>query len=306
MISQININHWGTEWKVPIPEKMEYYDLPGAPLVRVYKNLLPSNDRILEILIDSEKNPKRYKRFGSWVPWADLGITHSPTGSNIYNIRSSDEEILLIQEIFNAYYISLSDYSAFHSIPSNIKTFPDGPGIYKYDHTKKYPTGDMFPQFNMNYHTDFVFSLKDNPGKKPITSTTMYFNDNYDGGEVVFNIEKRLSRPYYNREEQFLSDEKYVSGDVIYKPEAGDVVVFPSGNPDFLSNRGFYFHCVNRVTNGDKYFCSIFNSYEFYGSDYWKSGVEEYGEDLWNWLEKKRVWTSGFKNKAVDLKEENK
>ena len=76
---------------------------------------------------------------------------------------------------------------------------------------------------------------------------------------MVFNLEPRLSRPYYKRSEQFDESEPYYSGRIVYKPEAGDVVVFPSGNPDYLSDDGFYFHCVNRVTGGDKYFLSIFN-----------------------------------------------
>lgn len=289
-------------------ESLVFYDLDGAPLVRVYKNLLPNVDKIMNTLIASEKDSSSYSLFNKWEPWNDLG-TQISVGLQDYKkfndpsfdyMYGSDEEALLMKEIYDAYYLSLDNYSKEYGLPTNLETFPDGPCFYKYDHTLPSPTPNT-PEYNMNYHTDFAFSLKDNPGKKSITTCTMYLNDNYDGGEMVFNLEPRLSRPYYKRSEQFSDDEPYYSGRIVYRPQAGDVVVFPSGNPDYLSDNGFYFHCVNRVTAGNKYFLSMFNSYEFHGSKYWQDGIDEYGKDLWIWLEKYRTRRAGFKKKKVSL-----
>lgn len=284
---------------------MDYYALEGAPLVRVYKNLLPRHKEIYEVLIDSEKNPEKYKIFGNWLPWNELGSMlpaglsgYFPGSENLFNLN--DYETSLLSEIYDAYYSSLEHYSRDSGIDQVGEVFPDGPCFYKYDHTLPAPTPNT-PEFSMNYHTDFAFSLKDNPGKKSITTCTMYLNDDYSGGEMVFNLEPRLSRPYYKRSEQFLDSEEYLSGRIIYKPEAGDVVVFPSGNPEYLSSEGYYFHCVNRVTGGNKYFCSIFNSYEYLGSKEFQESIEEYGEDLWLWLERRRTYNAGFKKKAVSL-----
>jgi hypothetical protein len=291
---------------------LEYYDIPGAPLARVYKNLLPNVDRLLDLLRLSEKNPQQYKYFNGWQTWNDLGTMvpaglngmSSPNAHNLWeqyfqnNERNIESELLL--EVYQAYFVSLDHYMQDKPEIKEIKTFPDGPAFYKYDHTLPAPTF-YTPEYSMNYHTDFAFSLKDNPGKKSITTTTMYLNDDYLGGEMVFNLEPRLARPYYKRSDQFGVDEPYIDGRIIYRPEAGDVVVFPSGNPDYLSDDGFYFHCVNRVTAADKYFLSIFNSYEFAGSKEWQEGIEEYGKDLWIWLERKRTYNAGFKKKAVSL-----
>lgn len=296
-------------------EDIQYYDLPGAPLVRVYTNLLPNNDKILEVLKRSEENPEKYELFGKWTKWNDLG-THVSAGlpeyawdaikrgttDNLDNLEIRTEEEMLLKEVYDAYFTSLQNYGEDHGLPKDLEVFPDGPSFYRYDHSLPAPSIST-PEFNMNYHTDFAFSLKDNPGKKPITTCTMYFNDDYDGGHMVFNLEDRLSRPYYKRSEQYEDDEILTSGGVMYKPSAGDVVVFPSGNPDFLFGDKFYFHCVNRVMGGDKYFASIFNSYEYHGSEVWQEGIEEYGKDLWLWLEKRRVYRSGYKKKAVDLDE---
>lgn len=292
-------------------QELEYFDLPGAPLARVYKNLLPNVNKLLNLLKESEKNPKDYKIFNSWQVWNDLG-SMVPAGipgfkkeyandiEKYFEFNEKNEENLLLAEVYAAYYITQDHYLKDKNLPEELNLFPDGPAFYKYDHTFPAPTPNT-PEYNMNYHTDFAFSLKDNPGKKSITTFTMYLNDDYDGGEVVFNIEPRLSRPYYKRSEQFSDDEPYYSGRISYRPEAGDIMVFPSGNPDYLADDGFYFHCVNRVTGGDKYFASIFNSYIFEGSDYWKEGIREYGEELWTWLERKRTHNAGFKKKAVSL-----
>jgi hypothetical protein len=286
-------------------KELEYYDLPGAPLVRVYKNLLPRVKEIQDLLIDSESNPEKYKKFNKWYQWNDLG-TMIPVGlggyvfgTDYFGGKEPTKEESLLAEIYDAYFTSLQHYASDYDL-GDVKTFPDGPCFYKYDYTKPAPTPNT-PEFHMNYHTDFAFSLKDNPGKKSITTTTMYLNDDYMGGEVVYNIEPRLARPYYKRSEQFSKNEPYISGRAIYTPEAGDVVVFPAGNPEYLSDKGYYFHCVNRVWGGDKYFVSIFNSYEYHGSKEFQEGVEEYGEELWTWLERRRTYNAGFKKKAVSL-----
>lgn len=288
-----------------MPADLEYYDLPNAPRVRVYKNLLPRVKEIEYLLRDSEANPENYEKFNSWYKWNDLG-TMTPTGLGGYQYgvdyfrgRTPTHEESLLAEIYNAYFISLKHYTEEYGV-ADLDTFPDGPCFYKYDYKLPAPTPNT-PEFHMNYHTDFAFSLKDNPGKKSITTTTMYLNDNYHGGEVVYNIEPRLARPYYKRSEQFAEDEPYISGRAVYTPEAGDVVVFPAGNPDYLSEDGYYFHCVNRVWGGDKYFLSIFNSYEYHGSEEFQDGLEEYGEELWTWLERRRTYNAGFKKKAVSL-----
>lgn len=286
-------------------QELEYYDLPGAPMVRVYKNLLPRIKEIEHLLRDSEANPGKYKIFKEWYPWNDLG-TMAPRGLdgyhpgvNYFEGRGPTHEESLLLDIYNAYFLTLEHYSKEYGI-DHINTFPDGPCFYKYDHTLPAPTPNT-PEFHMNYHTDFPFALKDNPGKKSITTTTMYLNDGYLGGEVVYNIEPRLARPYYKRSEQFKPTDKMISGRAVYTPEAGDVVVFPAGNPEHLSDNGYYFHCVNRVWGDDKYFLSIFNSYEYKGSDEYQEGVEEFGEELWTWLERKRIYNAGFKKKAVSL-----
>ncbi len=68
----------------------------------------------------------------------------------------------------------------------------------------------------------------------------MYFNDDYKKGGVIFNIE----------------------GDRIrYKPNAGDVIVFPSGSPLFPGNKK-YLHAVETAYEKNKFISRNYIMYE--------------------------------------------
>jgi hypothetical protein len=65
-----------------------------------------------------------------------------------------------------------------------------------------------------------------------------------------------------------------------YKPVAGDLVVFPSGEP--------YFHGVKSISNGNKYLIRTFWQWEYPGSEEWLANQEKYGQEEWAklWKEK--------------------
>jgi hypothetical protein len=87
----------------------------------------------------------------------------------------------------------------------------------------------------MAYHTDYVGY--DDAQPDFALTCTMYINDNYEGGDVAFKVGK---------------------DDYVYKPQAGDVMVFPSGHPDLLSEENVCVHGVKKITSGLKYFIRIF------------------------------------------------
>ena len=77
--------------------------------------------------------------------------------------------------------------------------------------------------------------------------------------------------------------EFYVDGEFVpaYKPEAGDIMVFPSGEP--------YYHGVRTATQGNKYLIRNFMIYPYPGSPEWLANQIEYGAIKWLEMEKKRV-----------------
>jgi hypothetical protein len=97
----------------------------------------------------------------------------------------------------------------------------------------------------------------------------MYLNDDYDGGEVSFKVFQDESND---------PDAEYVRH--MYKPESGDVTIFPSRAP--------YYHGVRSVHNGIKYFIRSFYMYDYDGSEEWHANKNKYGEELWRQMEVER------------------
>jgi hypothetical protein len=234
--------------------KIEIY-----PRVVVYKNTLPRWKEYIELLKRSESEPPRYY-FQDWEDWYGFGrmMNLSMKHPGVpYEVNSDDEYALLqkdfLQDVTNAYYAASADYVQTYgiSLPNWVN---NGISICKYWESPKQNT------MAMHYHTDYVGANASAPGKKFAITCTIYINDDYDGGGLSFLRED--------------------TGDVIdYKPEAGDIVVFPSGDP--VTGASHYFHGVDRVDNGEKYFIRCFWSYEFEGTKEWHEGVEKYGQDVW-------------------------
>jgi hypothetical protein len=68
----------------------------------------------------------------------------------------------------------------------------------------------------------------------------------------------------------------------MYKPEAGDFLIFPSGHPEILTKEGqVYLHGVMPVTKEKKYISRMYwMKYEI-GSDEWFEKENEFGKDVW-------------------------
>lgn len=118
----------------------------------------------------------------------------------------------------------------------------------------KYNTGG-----SMLYHTDYqqerahIFEPKFN------TTCLFYLNDNYTGGEISFAI---------------IDENTGGIKDLIdYKPEAGDMVIFPSNLP--------VYHGVKPITEGEKYIIRTYWKTTPDASADWEAGVAEYGLEEW-------------------------
>jgi hypothetical protein len=242
--------------------KIEIY-----PRVIVYKNILPDWEKYLNLLKRSETENANYF-FEEWGDWYGLGTMMNLPMKNrhmAYELTSEDEYELLqkqfLEALTEAYYKCTEDY-----VISNQISLPNwannGISICKYFVSEDYK--DMA----MSYHTDYRGFDSESPGKKYAITCTIYLNDDYEGGGL-----------------SFLQEE---TGDVIdYKPEAGDIVVFPSGNP--ITGTSNYFHGVDKVGEKEKYFIRCFWSYDFPGTPEWHNNSEKYGKEEWEAMETDRM-----------------
>lgn len=242
--------------------KIEIY-----PKVIVYKNNLPRWKEYIGLLKKSESESAKYY-FKEWQDWYGFGtmmnLPMNRQGQD-YVVDSNDEYALLQRDFLNdvtkAYYECTEDYINTYNVqlPNWVN---NGLSICKYFESPKQN------EMAMHYHTDYRGFDADSPGKKYAITCTIYINDDYDGGGL-----------------SFLKDD---TGEVIdYKPEAGDIVVFPSGDP--LTGSSHYFHGVDRVDNGEKYFIRCFWSYDFPGTEEWNYNLEKYGKEAWEKIDSERM-----------------
>lgn len=116
--------------------------------------------------------------------------------------------------------------------------------------------------YAIGYHNDNKGSESKIPGGKPTITTTIYLNDDYEGGGVSFL-------------------NQYVNSVINYKPAAGDVTVFPSFSP--------FFHAALPLSKNYKYFLRHFLTWNYPGSKEYHEGLSKYGQEIWDVIEENRI-----------------
>ena len=233
--------------------------------VTVYNNYIKNTESYKQLLIDSENNLEKDIYFSEWGPWYELGTMMNIGMLNkneTINILPSDTEYIklqkqFMQEISEAFFVTTEDYINEWGITYQ-KWARSGLSICKYIPTIEKNLQHMALQ----YHTDTHHFNEDSPGNKFAVTCTMYLNDDYDGGEISFLDE---------------SEGKIVK----YKPKAGDVLVFPSGEP--------YYHGIHQVYNGDRYIIRTWWYEDFPGTKEWHENEKKYGKELWKQMEDQRI-----------------
>jgi hypothetical protein len=251
------------------------------PKIFVYKNMFKDVDKVYSVLKESAEN-KEDRILEKWVPWSRFGdylpeailnkLKHGPdTIENINKIKTEtsiqeDQKqfILELLDIFNQttrHYAEKNDldFDLNEKIVSKYgkEEFlweQRGPQIARYRQ-------DMEGPVAMNYHSDYIREPIIKPAHKFVVTVLAYFNDDYENGEIDFCIGKDLYK---------------------YKPEAGDIVIFPSGHPDILTKDGdVYLHGVMPAKGPNKYLCRMYLAKYEHGDDEWYEKENEFGADVW-------------------------
>ena len=250
------------------------------PNILVYKNMFKDISNSYKVLTDSlAKSDDRL--FGPWKEWSIFGdylnpiipgFSMSEKYGNLKDIKTTTEtqenQKNFAVEMMENFHLVTEDYIKRHNIDIDLnETSVDESGnivptwrwtggtIGKYHiSTKDYPIG-------MRYHSDYIREQGHSPGYKFVVTCTIYFNDNYEGGEVDFVMGDKL---------------------VKYKPEAGDLLVFPSGHPDYLTEDGMpYLHAVMPSYNNNKFLSRMYWQKYQKGTDEWYEKETEFGKEVW-------------------------
>jgi len=248
------------------------------PQIFVYKNMFKDITKTHSELKNSSGHEDEL--LNEWTKWSDFGEYLNPTFkdhphgfSTEYlqqiETKTDKQEVqkLALLELFNNFYAVTKDYA----IKNNIDLDQDkeitnhygeqvkewnrsGPSIARY-------RTDIVDPIAMTYHSDYIRQPIVSPGYKFVITALVYFNDDYDGGEIDFIVDGEAYK---------------------YKPEAGDFLVFPSGHPDILTKNGsVYIHGVMPARKTSKYLSRMYWMKYSLGDDEWFEKEKEFGKDVW-------------------------
>jgi hypothetical protein len=251
------------------------------PKIFVYKNLFKDIGKTYNILKESKGEEDGL--FSPWSQWSRFGEYINPIFKN-YNdnlklehvekvktlTEKQEEHKQVLLEILNNFLTATEDYIAKNNVKfdknkiiSDIKD-QNGNPVKEWEYTgpsiARYKTNIEDP-LAMTYHTDYIREPIVSPGYKFVITALTYFNDNYEGGEIDF----------------IANGEAYM-----YKPEAGDIVIFPSGHPELLmSENSIYLHGVMPATQNSKYLSRMYWTKYSSGAPEWFENEEKFGKAKW-------------------------
>jgi hypothetical protein len=245
------------------------------PKIFVYKNVFKDIHQTFAELSSTESG-----LFSPWTKWSHFGEYLNPTFQNephgltiesIKQIKTKTEkennQKMAILELFENFYLVTEDYALKNEIEINNKKViagKNGEQVLEWKMTgpsiARYRT-DIDDDLAMTYHSDYIREPITSPGYKFAITALAYFNDDYEGGEIDFIVD----------------GEAYM-----YKPEAGDFLVFPSGHPDILTKNGsVYIHGVMPATGSSKYLSRMYWMKYSVGDQEWFDKEAEFGSEVW-------------------------
>lgn len=252
------------------------------PFVSLYKNVFQDVDSLFDIV----KNFQPSRLIAEWEPWYELGSRTKIENTHLNELDENELRHKYLFETFNkAIWDAYNDYidtwsdkeiinkyinknKAYHQDwkyvfgnfdvnwddfkSSNSKWNMGAIEFLQHDHTKK-----SHKDLAIGYHID-AFNHKDFAGPKAILSSTVYLNDDYTGGHISFLNE--------------FTDEI-----INYKPQKGDLIVFPSGKP--------FFHAALPLENTNKYLVRNFMLWNYEGSEKYNNDISRFGKEQFDYME---------------------
>jgi hypothetical protein len=234
------------------------------PRILVFKGALDCSDELI----------KFYEQNFEWSSWFTFG-THITEGGPAFEWDRFPER--------DEWHLEMVESQADEYKKRIAEIFYDISKIYtkKYKYVRdswicrtwniaKYNPTPPEKESAMQFHTDFQQERAEMPGDQFGLTCVFYPNDDYEGGEIQFTI---------------VGDSESETKVVSFKPEKGDVILFPATEP--------YYHGVGSVRTGTKYIIRLYWLHNYGGSPDWHLLKEKYGPD-WEILEEHRL-SSNYK-----------
>lgn len=266
------------------------------PKVYIYKNLMPHAKEIAEYSQWFIENNKKHDIWDEYTQWAEFGQNISFNDMHVTpdydtfpkNAGEKQKEYYYKEKRYIRELIAAFETSTAHYLKAQNFKKPETwrmmrPAICRYVPTTEETIrgrGSNDRPMAMTYHTDYEILKEEMPGDKFALTCAVYLNDDYVGGGIEF-LENGVPH--------------------LYKPKAGDVIVFPSGNPKYFSEEFTYYHGVEAIESGNKFFVRMFYVEPYEGSKEWLANQEKYGKDVWMEMEQARIVAGMRKHETTML-----
>lgn len=211
-----------------------------------FTDVIKNPQEIIDIIERLDTYPGTYPAIEKWQNWG----TSSNDGVSFGRKKDFDlSKLSEVQEELgkDAYYVSNTIKESIGSLLNKFCSQILSREHFSYSENvriSKYVTGG-----SMGPHYDTM-----DGSNKIEYSVLIYYNDNYDGGEVSFMVtdEDVLSESYTGIRLPLDASDPSVAKDatVFIKPEAGSALIFPSSKP--------YYHQVHLIRGGEKYITPAF------------------------------------------------
>jgi hypothetical protein len=250
------------------------------PYILVYSNVFKDIDKSYKILTDSLVETED-RLFSPWTQWSIFGTYLDPVipsfrmGDRYGHLKEIEAKTPTQQdqkdfaiEMMENFHLVTEDYMKrynFNIDLNEVTTDENGDPTHLWrwagGTVGMYHISNDEEKHGMRYHSDYQREKANRPGYKFVITCTIYYNDDYEGGEIDFVMGKKL---------------------VKYKPKAGDLLVFPSGHPDYLTEEGMsYLHGVMPSYNKNKFLTRMYWQKYQQGTAEWYENEKKYGKDVW-------------------------
>jgi len=246
------------------------------PKIFVYTNLFPDHKSLHTIMKKSENESQGKGVYSKWTDWFVFGkycssryykfiiqdIKESFDNGISYDFDLYEQELLLHIRLNEAVTAAISNYVAINDVTLPENSYISDQNIGRYN-----PGVDTGEGKTMQYHTDYGIGEWYWPGEKFLLTATTYMNDDYEGGEIMFSIGDEIIK---------------------YKPQAGEIIVFPSGSPLYPGGEP-YFHGVGGIRGSSKFLVRMYLKHSVNGEKKWYDGEEKYGKEEWYKIAEERA-----------------
>jgi hypothetical protein len=235
------------------------------PLIHVYTGLLPNVADLMNTARKSFESSNGRYYLNEWNDWFVFGkYTWAKSNKDSNTLEPMYRtEMDFCNTVEKANIAAMSHYVGVHNVPiPETVLMPTCNYCMYYPNVVVAETKD--DSLTMHYHTDFNIGEWYWPGEKFLITATTYFNDDYEGGEIHFCVDEQIIK---------------------YRPQAGDILVFPSGSPLFPGDKP-YFHGVTEIKNGHRLIARNFLKYTAEGTSDWYDGEAKHGKEEWQIIAK--------------------